>query len=95
MTYLIMAHAKHGGWTSDDAATVGRLKNADEIMNRLGLKEERGRSQRGLPSTEHREDGFFPPEAAEWKTYGELEKCNRVMEAQRELRFRKLKIVAG
>jgi len=82
MSYLFTAHAGHGGMI-DDAATVDGSEPLKTFKNKLKMEIE-------FP-TEHpkpiHDGGFgtFPIEADEWKQYGEVEKCNKVMEAQHEL----------
>lgn len=69
MSYLFTAHA-YNNEDLDDAATVNELKR------KFGLET--------FNSSGNHDDEFHPPEANQWKTYTQMEKCNKVMKAQEE-----------
>lgn len=74
MSYLFIAHSEHHGGLSDDAVTVKESPIAIDVKNELKIH-----SSTGQPDPVD----FFPPEAKEWEQYDQLEKCKKVMEAQR------------
>ena len=69
MSYLFTAHAYKNG-DLDDAATV------NEVKKRFGLDT--------YNTTDNHDDEFHTPEARQWRSYTQMEKCNKVMEAQEE-----------
>ena len=80
LSYLFVAHAEHGGGSTDDAELMRKLKDVRELKHKLGME-----NQTDLSIEHDVKFDFYPPEAREWSKYDELTKCKKVMEAQHEL----------
>ena len=77
MSYLFISHAYHND-TIDDAGVIMELKE------KYGLIDKQTKYTTISELKKKDNNDFYPVEAQQWKTYTQMQRCNKVMEAQKE-----------